>query len=467
MQELSLHQQDLERIELLDNVCRDLRILYLQNNIIPKIENVSRLKELEYLNLALNNVERIEGLEGCEMLRKLDLTVNFVGDIFSVGSLRCNRELRELYLTGNPCSQFDGYRAFVVATLPQLENLDGVKIPGSERLLAMQELDVLTRRLEVQVKQYTREREAKRAEKKSSYPPSPFSTASSSSVSDSFTPGIEEIEVDAAPEGSEEATTAADDVVVVEDILDEEAQKRFWEEEVEHSPEARVAMHKHQEAVKAAEERKANPPKPKKKRRFFREDGRPFNINEAGWEFTLTGQEHTDPALALDFACYKYLATSEISCDVQPQYVRITVRDKVFQLVLPEEVKPDSGTAQRSQITGHLLVTMPKAAADDIKAANKRAAAAVKAREDKAATAAEAEALAKGTTSGALLDNAVGMGDGGKGSLRVGSIVADAKAAKAEAQAAKLLSHRTAAVRPETRANDEGFVDDPDVPPMM
>ena len=27
-------------------------------------ENVSRLKQLEYLNLALNNVERIENLEG-------------------------------------------------------------------------------------------------------------------------------------------------------------------------------------------------------------------------------------------------------------------------------------------------------------------------------------------------------------------------------------------------------------------
>ena len=33
---------------------------------------------------------------------------------------------------------------------------------------------------------------------------------------------------------------------------------------------------------------------------------------------------------------------------------------QVLQLVLPEEVKPDSSTAKRSQITGHLLITMPK-----------------------------------------------------------------------------------------------------------
>lgn len=46
--------------------------------------------------------------------------------------------------------------------------------------------------------------------------------------------------------------------------------RRFWEEETEHSPEARIAMHKHQEAVKKAEENKKNPPKKKKQRRYFR-----------------------------------------------------------------------------------------------------------------------------------------------------------------------------------------------------
>ena len=42
------------------------------------MENLSKLKELDYLNLALNNIDVIEGLEGCESLRKLDLTANFV-----------------------------------------------------------------------------------------------------------------------------------------------------------------------------------------------------------------------------------------------------------------------------------------------------------------------------------------------------------------------------------------------------
>ena len=53
--------------------------------------------------------------------------------------------------------------------------------------------------------------------------------------------------------------------------------------------------------------------------------------------------------------------TSLLDCDVQPNYVRITLKGKVFQLVLWREVNCDSSTAQRSQITGHLLVTMPYA----------------------------------------------------------------------------------------------------------
>ena len=88
LEEVSLHQQDIERIEHIDKWCRELKILYLQSNLIPKIENVSRLKKLEYLNLALNNIEKVENLENCESLRKLDLTVNFVGEITSIETLK-------------------------------------------------------------------------------------------------------------------------------------------------------------------------------------------------------------------------------------------------------------------------------------------------------------------------------------------------------------------------------------------
>lgn len=59
-------------------------------------ENVSRLKKLEYLNLALNNIERIENVQGCESLKKLDLTVNFIGELTGVETLKNNIHLETL-----------------------------------------------------------------------------------------------------------------------------------------------------------------------------------------------------------------------------------------------------------------------------------------------------------------------------------------------------------------------------------
>ena len=86
-------------------------------------ENVGRLKKLEYLNLALNNIELIENLEACESLKKLDLTVNFVGELTSIECLKDLEHFAELYLTGNPCVDYDGYRQYVVATLSRLKVL--------------------------------------------------------------------------------------------------------------------------------------------------------------------------------------------------------------------------------------------------------------------------------------------------------------------------------------------------------
>ena len=43
---------------------------------------------LEYLNLAMNNIERVENTEPLEKLEKLDLTLNFVGEITSIELLK-------------------------------------------------------------------------------------------------------------------------------------------------------------------------------------------------------------------------------------------------------------------------------------------------------------------------------------------------------------------------------------------
>jgi protein TilB len=103
------------------------------------MENLNKLKELEYLNLALNNISLIENIEGCESLKKLDLTVNFIDldnlEESLVNLSRCPLVI-ELYLTGNPCTDWKGYRDFVIATIESLESLDGKEITKSERIKA-------------------------------------------------------------------------------------------------------------------------------------------------------------------------------------------------------------------------------------------------------------------------------------------------------------------------------------------
>ncbi len=72
LDEQSLHQVGLESINRVIGVnCRKLKVLYLQNNIIKKIDNVHHVKGLQYLNLVLNNIDCIQELHACESLTKL------------------------------------------------------------------------------------------------------------------------------------------------------------------------------------------------------------------------------------------------------------------------------------------------------------------------------------------------------------------------------------------------------------
>lgn len=66
----------------------------------------------------------------------------------------------------------------------------------------------------------------------------------------------------------------------------------------------------------------------------------------------------------------RYLETSLIDVDVQPNYVRVTIKQKIFQMALNEEVRTSGATSKRSQISGHLLITMPKLSFDGTNALN-------------------------------------------------------------------------------------------------
>nr|XP_023014624.1 protein tilB homolog [Leptinotarsa decemlineata] len=307
LEELSLHQEDIEKIEHINNWCKELQILYLQANLISKVENLNKLKKLQYLNLAINNIEVIENLERCESLEKLDLTLNFIGNLESVCSLKNNIFLKDLYLTGNPCCDFQGYRDYVIAHLPQLQNLDVKEITHSERIKAQQNLSENEKHVR------------KCQEKYRSFRQEQITRVSRSNNSS---------------------------------IQDEE----FWKMQSENCPETRVEIANRQQKNKKTVDKKDT--SVKKSVRLFSKDGRPLNINQAKLDFTFSDDDPKQ--FVLDIAVYKFMDSNLIEVDLQPIYVKITIKGKIFQIVFPEEIFTTKSIAQRSQTTGHLLLKLPK-----------------------------------------------------------------------------------------------------------
>ncbi|XP_034251026.1 protein tilB homolog isoform X2 [Thrips palmi] len=321
LEELSLHQEDIEKIENLQNWCRELRILLLQSNLISKLENLNKMKRLEYLNLALNNIERIENLERCESLEKLDLTLNFIGELTSVASLISNVHLHTLHLTGNPCAEFSGYRDYVVATLPQLQVLDSEPILRSDRIKAIQNYHKTSELIIRQQDQYA----AKRAAQKQ--------------------------------EHHEKKLNSCE----IRHYDDPEEMKKYWDEVCDNSPETRIEMaslSRKQKAYDRHQKGENEYGEQKRPVKLFKDDGQPLSVNEPRVPFTLS-ENDTNNCLVLTIEVYRHLDISHIDANVEPSYVRVTIKGKIFQIVLPEAVHPDKSTAQRSQTTGHLVISMP------------------------------------------------------------------------------------------------------------
>lgn len=456
LEELSLHQQDIEKIEYLDKWCRELKILYLQSNLIPKIENIGRLKKLEYLNLALNNIERVENLEGCESLKKLDLTVNFVGELTSLECLKNSYHFEELYLTGNPCTDYEGYREYVIATLPQLKRLDGQVVEKSERIKAIQALPVVRDEILEQQARYKKKREKERSEGLARLEGK--ETETKKLGTDWYTEteqtgsGKDNAEVERGQdtEGKEKGDRD-EEVEKIKEV--EEKDKAFWAEKTAFTPESRLEVHKHMEEKRKREQKEyLSPDPPPRQRLLVNQDGRRMNVNEPKIDFELRDDEERG-VFELDVAVFKHMDTSLCDVDVQTDYVIVSIKGKVLQLVLTEEVLPDSSTAKRSQTTGHLLVTMPKANFKPIIQPHQHAG-------------------KKKDTRGESKEN----NKPAKPGVSHERLEVDPTAHKS-VELDKILSSETAKMkrplgtRPRTnveeRPNSEGFVDDPDVPPLI
>jgi len=103
LQTLTLRNNQIDRIEILDNV-KSLISLDLSGNNIKKIEGLEPLKELRVLDLKKNQIEKIESLENLPNLNNLDLRKNNlkslegVRNLYSLEILRVDdNELEEIH----------------------------------------------------------------------------------------------------------------------------------------------------------------------------------------------------------------------------------------------------------------------------------------------------------------------------------------------------------------------------------
>lgn len=282
LEEIALHQLDIEKIETLNN-CRCLKIIYLQSNLISKIEGLYKLKHLDYLNLALNNITRVEGLERCEALHKLDLTCNFVDldEFHTVGSLKDNLELRELFLTGNPAmSHWEcGYRDYVVATLPQIDKFDGTDVTRAERIKAMQRLPELERELRLLAPMAAERKAAQRMRQR-----------------------VRQQKIDSG------------ELVVDNETADE------WCPEIRISDARelrKIEEDKNEYRRNAQADRGLFGDQPERQRRFFRADGTPNQMNTAKWPFSV---EEDGAAVYIDIALPKFLDSAQVTCASSPTH---------------------------------------------------------------------------------------------------------------------------------------------------
>lgn len=309
LEEISLHQENIERIENLEYYCRHIKILYLQDNIIEKLENLDKLKELEYLNLAVNSIQKIENLEKCESLNKLDLTMNFVDIENLKESCDCLSKvpsLREIYLTGNPCEKFKYCRDYVIGRCPQIIIYDGNEVKKSERIKAREMMDFMEKELEKESKEHVIFKQNDPSEKD----PNKYSVE----YRRNLYKDLEKEKLENERKRKEESSKPG-----------------LWDEPV----------------IK-----EVPPP-------VYKENGEVRICNQGRYEVFLDEDIYTTAITTFRIKLPKFLDTSKIKVDLNPNYVRIDVKGKITQWRFDNDIIVEKATVQRSTTTGVLEIKAP------------------------------------------------------------------------------------------------------------
>ena len=98
---------------------------------------------------------------------------------------------------------------------------------------------------------------------------------------------------------------------------------------------------------------------------MYTKDGKIRQCNQGRYKWSLDESPDTSK-LILNMEVPKFMNTDSLNVDLQPQYVRVDVKGKITQVRFDEEILVERSSVQRSQTTGWLCITMPKANYDQI-----------------------------------------------------------------------------------------------------
>ena len=82
-----------------------LEKLNISKNQLSVIEGLNSLGKLRDIDLSKNSIEIIQGLDQLQMLKTLNLSGNKIADINEISKLKTNKNLKELFIKGNPLTE--------------------------------------------------------------------------------------------------------------------------------------------------------------------------------------------------------------------------------------------------------------------------------------------------------------------------------------------------------------------------
>ena len=150
-------------------------------------------------------------------------------------------------------------------------------------------------------------------------------------------------------------------------------ENKLYQKPSAYTKEARIEMAKENERIQEEKDKEKREQEEKQYGNSYSGIKKPVNVpvynekgdvrqcNQGGYEYQFYEKnEKGRQIIVLEVNVPKYLDTSKIDVDLNPTYVRMTIKGKILQLSFPCEILVDESQAKRSQTTGSLQILMPK-----------------------------------------------------------------------------------------------------------